>query len=552
MKIDKIEIQTSNKKHATDIAMLVDKLEFLQEIAKLRKKWGILEFHSIRISPIREILNIDNIINKGLTDYEEVQKRRQEVNKDINEILKKFNIIESAKSSEKRDDFYEMVDYLKKHSNIKYVYIEKPDRLTRNLKDATLAYDLVYNYDITFVFTRDNFVLNKNSNSHAKFQFDIKAVLAKNYIDNLSDEVKKGQRGMLEEGRWPGGSSPTGYIKVNKLLEPDEPRASFIVKAFQIYASGGYSIRSLKAKLDKEGFRSQQNKPLTNSNYHNILINPIYYGTMKWNDHLYEGKYQPLIDKQLFDRVQEMLRRTKNGEVIPVYARHDLTYKGLLQCKECKCQISGEEKTKTNKGNGKVHHWIYYRCTHHKPCTQKGCTREEVIEKQIMDSLSTLSLGVNTTEWLKNKLKESHQDEIEFRQKNLSSINICLNTVLKRLDQVYDDKLDSLIDEATYHRKREQYLAEKADLEDQRKKHLIADEKYVDFGCLILDVANRASEIYQVRNSEEKRYLCNLVFSNLSLMDKNLVFSFNTIFQAVLDYQKTGDELRDMDSDHDR
>jgi DNA invertase Pin-like site-specific DNA recombinase len=70
----------------------------------------------------------------------------------------------------------------------------------------------VNSYDKTFIF-RYNFVLSKNSNSHAKFQFDIKAILAKTYIDNLSDEVKKGQRGMLEEGKWLGGATPTDTKK---------------------------------------------------------------------------------------------------------------------------------------------------------------------------------------------------------------------------------------------------------------------------------------------------------------------------------------------------
>jgi len=483
--------------------------------------------------------------DEGYSLPQQSKLNREVAEKDGRKVVKEFNIIESAKSSEKRDDFNEMVQYIKTHRNIKYVYIEKPDRLTRNLKDATLAYELVYNYDITFVFTRDNFSLSKNSNSHAKFQFDIKAVLAKNYIDNLSDEVKKGQRGMLEEGRWPGGSAPTGYKKVNKLLEPDEPRASYVVKTFELYASGSHSLRTLKNTLDKEGFRSQNGKPLTESNYHNILINPIYYGVMRWNKHLFEGKYQPLIDKQLFDRVQEMLRRTKNGQVIPIYSKHELTYKGLMQCKECGCQITGEEKTKKNKGNGFVHRWVYYHCTHFKSCSQHGMTKEEDIDKQITELLQTLSLGSNTTEWLKNKLKESHQDEIEFRNNALGSLNENLRRVIKRIDEVYDDKLDGIIDETTYHRKREQYLAERADLENQVKQHLVADDKYVDFGCLILDVANRASEIYQVRKPEEKKYLCNLIFSNLFLMDKKLIFGFNTIFQAILNYQKTKNKLPD-------
>src|SRR3990167_10764277 len=189
--------------------------------------------------------------DEGYSLPQQAKLNREAVEKDGRNLVKEFNIIESAKSSEKRDDFYEMVGYIKRHPNVKYVYIEKPDRLTRNLKDATLAYELVYNHDITFVFTRDNFVLNKNSNSHAKFQFDIKAVLAKNYIDNLSDEVKKGQRGMLEEGKWPGGASPTGYKKVDKILIPDSPRDGFIVQTFEIYASGSHSLKSLKKEMDK-------------------------------------------------------------------------------------------------------------------------------------------------------------------------------------------------------------------------------------------------------------------------------------------------------------
>lgn len=493
---------------------------------------------------MEEAISINRISSQrqdeGYSLAQQAKINKEAVERDGRKLVKEFNIIESAKASEKRDDFYEAVEYLKKHPNIKYVYIEKPDRLTRNLKDVTLAYDLVYDQGITFVFTRDNFSLSKSSNSHAKFQFDIKAVLAKNYIDNLSDEVKKGQRGMLEEGKWPGGGSPTGYKKVNKLLEPDELRAGFVVKAFQLYANGDQSLLSLKRTLDDQGFRSLANKPLTKSNYFSILTNPIYYGMMRWNNHLYEGKHIALIDKPLFDRVQDMLRRTKNGEVIPVYAKHQLTYKGLMKCGECGYQITGEEKIKRNKGNGNEHHYTYYHCTHFKPCKQKGMVKEADIDKQIIDLLKTLSLGPNTTEWLKNKLKESHQDEIEFRNQSVNSLRINLDQVSKKLDKVYDDKLDNVIDEATYHKKRTELILEKANLEGRIKEHSVADEKYVDFGCLILDVANRASEIYQVRKPEEKRYLINFVFSNLSLMDKKLYFSFNSIFQAVLNYQKSG------------
>ncbi len=176
-------------------------------------------------------------------------------------------------------------------------------------------------------------------------------------------------------------------------------------------------------------------------------------------------------------------------------------------------------------------------------------TKEEGIDKQIVDLLKTLSLGPNTTEWLKSKLKESHQDEVKFREDALRNLNNTFGQTRNRLDKVYDDKLDGFIDEETYHRKREELLGQQADITDQIKKHTIADEKYVDFGCLVLDVANRASEIYQVRKPEEKKYLCNLVFSNLFLADKTVKFSLNTIFQAVLQYQETKDWLGILESD---
>ena len=490
--------------------------------------------------------------DEGYSLPQQSRMNRDVAEKDNRRVVKEFNIIESAKSSEKRDDFYEAVEYIKKHQEIRYVYIEKTDRLTRNLKDTVLAYDLVNNFDISIVFTRDNFVLNKQSNSHAKFQFDIKAVLAKNYIDNLSDEVKKGQRGMLEEGRWPGGASPTGYKKVDKRLVPDEPRDGFVKRAFELYASGSHSLRSLKKTLDDEGFRTQKGKPLTKSNYYIALTNPIYYGMMRWNNELYPGEHPALIDKQLFDRVQDMLRRTKNGELIPVYAKHDLTYRGSLVCDECGCKITGEEKTKTNKGNGKVHRWVYYHCTHFRPCEQKGCTKEEDIDGDVVNLFNSLDLGPNTTEWLKNKLKESHHDEIEFREKALSDLNLRLHQIQKRLDDAYDDKLDGVIDSNTYGRKKQQFVKEQADLEGLIKQHRKADQIYTDFGCLVIDVAHRAGSIYKVREPDQKRYLMNFVFSNLSLRDKKIQHSFKLIFEALAKYKKDGDWLPGMDSNHDK
>lgn len=457
--------------------------------------------------------------------------------KDNRRVLKNFNIVESAKKSEKRDEFKEVVEFLKRNKSITHCYVEKPDRIARNFKDIVLVYDLIEDYDITFIFSKDSIVLSKDSHSGETINFDIKAVLAKNYIDNLSDEVKKGQRGMLSEGRWPGGSTPTGYKKVNKILVPNPPQCSFVKKAFESYASGSHSLKSLKKELDNQGFRSMNGKPLTKSNYHHILTNPIYYGTIRWNNKLYEGSFEPIIDKMLFDKVQAMLSRTRNGKVVPVYANHNFIYRGNLECGECGCKITAERKTKKNKGNGKVHEWTYYHCTHYRPCSQSGGVRENEIEKQIITILNSISLGPNTTNWLKERLKESHKDEVSFRESNLRLLTSNLTRTRSMLDKVYEDKIDGVIDDEMYHRKREQLMKNRDQLKEQITRHEMADQSYIDFGYLVMDVSNRAGKIFKVRKPEEKRYLLNFVFSNLYLRDKKVEFSLNKIFKVIADYQ---------------
>lgn len=93
MKIDRIETQTLNKKHSTDIAMLVEKIEFLREIQRLRNKWHITELDKLTslFPNSKKLLNIENIILKNISDPEKQQNSIQEFNNDIDMLLKKFN-----------------------------------------------------------------------------------------------------------------------------------------------------------------------------------------------------------------------------------------------------------------------------------------------------------------------------------------------------------------------------------------------------------------------------------------------------------------------------
>lgn len=91
--------------------------------------------------------------------------------------------------------------------------------------------------------------------------------MAKNYIDNLSEETRKGMIEKAEQGIYPS-CAPLGYINVEcngkRIIQPDPVIAPEIRKLFEWYATGNYSLLELSRKIFAEGFtlcKKQQEDP---------------------------------------------------------------------------------------------------------------------------------------------------------------------------------------------------------------------------------------------------------------------------------------------------
>jgi DNA invertase Pin-like site-specific DNA recombinase len=106
-----------------------------------------------------------------------------------------------------RAAFGEMVAYLKAHPSVRVMLVEKTDRLYRNLKDWVTVDDL----EVEIHFVKEGVVLSRESRSSEKFMHGIKVLMAKNYIDNLSEEARKGMQEKAEQGIWPT-VAPLGIV----------------------------------------------------------------------------------------------------------------------------------------------------------------------------------------------------------------------------------------------------------------------------------------------------------------------------------------------------
>ena len=102
------------------------------------------------------------------------------------EIVQEFVEIESAKAAG-RKQFSEMVTFFKRNRSCRILLVEKTDRLYRNQRDALTLEDL----DIQIQFVKEGETLSKDSKSQVKFMHDIRLAMARNYSENLREEVKR-------------------------------------------------------------------------------------------------------------------------------------------------------------------------------------------------------------------------------------------------------------------------------------------------------------------------------------------------------------------------
>jgi len=218
-------------------------------------------------------------------------------------ITKIFSISESASGKSQRETFIEMMR-LVREEDIKVIVCEKVDRLTRNFKDAVFLDDwLEKDSERQIHLVKDSLILHKNSKSQEKLNWGIRILFAKNYTDNLSEEVKKGYREKIELG-WMPHHPPIGYKSVgekgHKIHVFDSNNELFIRKIFKLYSTGNYSIRRLEDVMFKAGLQSVRGNKVHKSKIHEILTNPFYIGKFKWNGKIYDGKQKNLISGEIF------------------------------------------------------------------------------------------------------------------------------------------------------------------------------------------------------------------------------------------------------------
>lgn len=426
-------------------------------------------------------------------------------------IVKTYKISESASGKLIRKTFSEMLVYTKKNK-LNLILVEKIDRLTRNLRDAAIISDWINEdekHEIHFV--KENFVVNRNTRAHENLVWDMKVAIARFYTNNLSEEVKKGQKAKLESG-WMPQRPCLGYKTIgdkgHKTQIIDEKIAPLIRQAFELYASGNYSLNFLAEVMFDEGLKAPSGKMLAKNTLHSMLTNPFYTGQIIWNKKVYPGNHEPIVSQELFDKVQLKIKRKLSATQ---FKKHLFIFKGNIRCAECGGIISWSQR----KGH------IYGTCNHYRSCSQNTRVREQDIIDQLMVYLKQMqAVTPDLIDWLENTMKEVVPTNSNLLESQKQALEESLKRIENRLDLIYNDKLDGKITEDFYLKKYNEFNAEKIDLEKKIKQFSPANQ-ISDFekGIKLHRLAYEAPDL--IDNTEEevetKRLVLSQLFSDFEL-----------------------------------
>jgi hypothetical protein len=170
----------------------------------------------------------------------------------------------------------------------------------------------------------------------------------------------------------------------------------------------GWKIYSwLKLEIN---FYTRGNKSLTLAGVYRILDNTFYYGTFEYpreSGKWYQGKHQPLITQELFERARAQLKRDQI-----MRDNREFAFTKILKCGLCGSGVSGQEKYKQLK-NGSTAKYIYYGCTRSQDrfCKNPYMREEKLISEllKIIDQVDINELG------MKSKLEEEMKRFTKFQ-----------------------------------------------------------------------------------------------------------------------------------------
>ena len=337
---------------------------------------------------------------------------------------------------------------------------------------------------------------------------------SKYYVDSLSENVKRGIRQKLRRGVYPG-LAPIGYLNdpKSRTVVPDPKRWKFIKRGLEEYSQGKHSMASLSKLMFSWSFTNRFGKPPNLSTIQNFLMNPFYYGVIRYAGEYYEGTHKLMITKGTFDKIQEVLKQRGKPRKKRL---HNFPFLGLMKCAECGASITAQIQ--------KGHH--YYNCTKKKGhCSQKYL-REETLVEQLRESVRKVAIS---DLWAKKILESLNKDEEADREKAMEVLTNLKSEIAeldKKIDKLLEAYLENIVSVEEYQRKKQNLIELKSQLKQKISEIEESQSFWLEPAKEFILSCQEAKIIAETQNFGELFVFLKKVGANFLLSDKKVRFSW--------------------------
>lgn len=333
------------------------------------------------------------------------------------------------------------------------VLVYKLDRLSRSQKHTMyLLEDVFIPNDIAFVSMSESF---DTSSQFGIAMVGILSVFAQLERANIKERTFDGRKGRAKEGSWHGGSfHPIGYDYVDGKLVINEKEAEQVRMVYEYYAAG-MTITEISQRMD--GFTTKHGDWHHLGTIANVLDNPLYVGTVHFDDVLTPDSHDPIISQELFEKVE----RIRSG--IHKYTKKDSKYllSGLVFCKNCGARYFVKKNP-----NGNLFYCCHSRAKVNKlmvkdpTCKNKNWRKEE-LETLVYNEIVKLAENPHLMYEIKkappeytdgNQNQQVHEEIerinadigrlMDLYQANDSTIHV--DDIAQRIDELYQQKVSLL------------------------------------------------------------------------------------------------------------
>ena len=354
----------------------------------------------------------------------------------------------SARSIDKRPVFKEMLRFIDEHPEVTHIVAYQRSRMFRSVADSAIVESALAEKGIEMVSAKEDY----GKGADGMVMKTITDAFNQWQSQKNGEDISLKMAHKVEQGG-SVGRAKLGYLNVRKdydgrlvnTIALDPVRAPLMRWAFEQYATGEYSVTQLQAALDEQGLTTRpsvkfKQAVISTSQLAQILRDPYYTGVTRYKGELYAGRHEPLISKELFLQVQQILdQRNRRGDRDRIHFHY---LKGLIYCGRCEDEGRRSRMVYSqNKGNGGIYE--YFVCTaKQRGACDMSAIRIDALEVEVAVTIARERVEESRAEHLQAGIR----DALAEAQTAENEMKRSLRKVLGQLESQEERLIDAIAD----------------------------------------------------------------------------------------------------------